>query len=163
MIECPLHGPAREDFIMTLSAEAFEAVARAISSRKKLIALLGSSHCEDWEALGCFAARVRQALHKSRRHVETLHANILSRSFDTKRVAWRKAGKHVRRHGIFWSRPALAGCACLSAEMDSNEWQDAMWMPSLDHNLRCLTVAPFDPQWFRRLGFLQAEARRLDW
>ena len=110
LIDCPAHGAAREDFIMSLSLEGFEAVADAQTNQQKLLAILGSHCTEDWANLGRFVGRVRQALRKSRRSFEAMQSSIATNKFEARRAAWRQTGKHVCRHGIFFARSALHGC-----------------------------------------------------
>jgi hypothetical protein len=43
------------------------------------------------------------------------------------------------------------------------DWEHAILMPALDFELKAIVTDTFDVDQFRRLGVLQAEARRRNW
>ena len=55
------------------------------------------------------------------------------------------------------------GCKCMARASSQADWQFAKFMPALDTELKCIVAVPFDITTFKRLGLLQAEAKRLGW
>ena len=43
------------------------------------------------------------------------------------------------------------------------DWQYAKYMPAFDEELKCIVTVAFDMNTYKRLGLLQADARRLGW
>ena len=43
------------------------------------------------------------------------------------------------------------------------DWQYAKFMPALDEELKSIVAVAFDTNTYKRLGLLQADARRLGW
>ena len=148
---------------MHLSLTTCAQLANARTSMDKLFVLLGALEPNDWELFGRFAGKVRQARRKAKLKFEQMANDLQARRFVERRALWRASGKTVCRHGVFWRRRVLPACPCMLDDVEHVAWIDAVWMPALDHTLRCLVVTPFDAQYFRRLGILQAEARRLHW
>ena len=91
--------------------------------------------------------------------------DIASKSLDSQRKAWKAQGKFVCRHGVFFDVACPFACPCLGTAVsnDSLQWIDAKRMAALDHELKCIVTTPFDASCFSRLGYLRAEAKRLDW
>ena len=127
------------------------------------MALLGSPSRRDWEHLGQFLGRVRQARRKAKLEFERLAKELQAHRFVQRKAAWKAKGMVVCRHGVLWKKRQLASCPCMSNDIGHTAWIDARWMPALDHASQCLIVTPFDEQSFSRLGVLQAEMRRLGW
>jgi len=51
----------------------------------------------------------------------------------------------------------------MSANTAHDAWQDACFMPSLDHELKDIVAVRFDQTTLQRLAVLQAQARALGW
>ena len=153
LVSCPEHGAAREEFVSKLSLDTCMRLAQTQSDQDKLMVLLGSACEQDWSLLGHFVYRVRQHRRLSRKLFEKLEQRLQANSFEQKRVEWRRKGRLVCRHGVFFNRPSLRRCPCMSTEtMDNLEWSDARLMPAMDHALKCLVTVPFDLHTFSRLG-----------
>jgi hypothetical protein len=71
-------------------------------------------------------------------------------------------GRPACRHGVLFSKHQGNHCPCMNNDEDAN-WSHARFMPALDHQLRTIVATKFEASAFRRLGLLQAEARRLGW
>ena len=117
----------------------------------------------DWNLIGSFVGKMRQTRRKARTQLEQAAKDLQARSFVQRKACWKASGKVVCRHGVIWRRRVMTTCPCMSDDADHVDWLDAVLMPALDHESRSLVVTPFDGQYFRRLGFLQAEMRRLQW
>ena len=149
-MERPLHGLAREDILMNVSTQVFEAIGSAVSSQDRLLAVLGS-HCQaDWEHIGRFIGRVRQARRQARRIFEHMQQVLNTRGFDVFAAAWRSKGRFVCRHGLLFHRAPATVCRCM-VQPGSDE-PAAKFMPALDANLRRIIAIPFDRDRFRRIG-----------
>ena len=148
---------------MQLSTATCTRLAAANTSLDKLLVLLGATEPHDWELLGGFLGKVRQARRKDKVKFEQRAKEVVARRFMERKAAWKASGKTVCRHGVFWRTCLRAPCPCLAENFEHTAWLDATWMPALDHASKNLVVTPFDAQWFRRLGFLRAEMRRLGW
>ena len=139
-------------------------LSSAGSNAQKLPALLSSTLPADWEALGKFFARVRQNRRKFRARCEQLELQIKSREFVHKRCEWKRSGRWVCRHGVFFVSTHRQACQCMSKDSsDPAAWVRARFMPALDLEVQCLVAVPFDLDSFQRLGELQAQLRRLGW
>ena len=89
LLECPSTDTARREFESNVSSEAREAIhASNITNEEKLIGLLCSSVQCDWEALGRFAARVRQVRRRMKRKFETMSNSLRQRGYAYKTIAW---------------------------------------------------------------------------
>ena len=161
LMECPLHGTAREDLIMSLSSPVFEAVGAAASAQDRLLAILRSSCASDWECIGRFLGRVRQCKRREKRRFEDMQKFLHTRGFGTCRAAWRTKGQFACRHGVLFRSPPLQPCHCLQQDFEHPIWARAAWMPMLDRQMRAIIAVPFDQQHFVRLGVLQAQLRQL--
>ncbi len=163
LLECPLLGAARDELIMTISTLTFQALADAACNHDRLMVLLGSQIHEDWNPLGRFLGRARQAKRKSIKTFQKLEVALRERGFYAQRAAWRAKGQHVCRHVVFFRLPCGSTCPCMLESRSEDLWEHAMLMPAMDHELKALVVTPFCLDHFSRLAVLQAEARRLDW
>ena len=119
---------------------------------------------EDWECIGKFLGKARQKRRAFIKTCQRLVEEIAAQSFANQRREWRRQGKFVYRHGVFFDSPGRFACPCLGQfTEDELAWVDAKRMPALDHQLKCMVAVPFEPGSFRRLGQVQADARRMDW
>eukprot|EP00973_Karenia_brevis_P017647 2422851-Karenia_brevis.AAC.1 len=64
--------------------------------------------------------------------------------FRTRADAWRKLGRWVCRHGVFWLRAQGSKCPCMSPNVPTTAWRHARWMAAVDDELHALVAAPFD-------------------
>jgi hypothetical protein len=86
----------------------------------------------------------------------------LKLNIHTEMRQWRIKGKFVCRHGVFFDAAPPVACPCLQAGGHA-DWSNAMMMPALHNDLKCVVADTFDASSFQRLGILQAEARRRSW
>eukprot|EP00973_Karenia_brevis_P048398 6715791-Karenia_brevis.AAC.1 len=64
---------------------------------------------------------------------------MLHHGFACKKAAWRAAGGIVCRHGIlFAAAQADSPCPCMRESSAPEQWQHALWMPSLDQELKAI-------------------------
>ena len=124
--------------------------------------LLSSSTPRNWEALGKFLARARQIRRKFRTEMIDRNTRFMKLSFESQRLEWRNAGKHVCRHGVFFDTTSPFPCPCLGPPL-SADWSRAILMPALHNDLKCIVTDSFDQASFVRLGQLHAEIRRRGW
>ena len=137
-----------------LHHETSAAMRKPACSRSKVLVLLQSERPEDWKAFGTFAHRLRLQRRNVRNTFKTYSKRLEMDGFENRRAAWRSKGNLVCRHGVFFRRPQLHQCPCMvdAAVCDQTRWRHATLMASIDHDLKKLTVAPFDITRFRRLG-----------
>jgi len=163
-MQCPQYAALRDELRRALTGNLSQRLFGMNSDHDKLMALLGSQSPADWEALGSFLGRVRQARRKVRAQFEVMETKLDRCSFVSKRLAWRHRGLFVCRHGAFFAAAQGRTCPCLSPEAaDHTVWRHARLMPMLDHGLRKLIAVPFDLGSYERLGVLQARLRALGW
>jgi hypothetical protein len=160
VLRCHQYDRQRRDLIMELSQDTLQAMDQTAANQAKLVTLLMSKLPEDWRALGKFLARARQIRRKTRTRLQRLSDRLERHSFDAYKTSWKKEGKFVCRHGVFFETTAPCPCLGPSSEAD---WSHARLMPVIDDELKCLTIDTFDPFVFARLGVLQAELRRRAW
>ena len=65
---------------------------------------------EEWQAFAHFVSEVRRVRRKSKQRFEGLQAACEKHEFSKRRNAWRRAGKLVCRHGVFFQRGRDAQC-----------------------------------------------------
>ena len=162
LMDCPFYGREREELAEAVSFQTALGLAARQTSTDKLLVLLSSQDQGDWEALGRFVAKVRQRKRASKKVFENMQASWDKTAFSVRRVAWRKKGRHVCRHGVFFAAPVGTACQCMG-DAGHMVWTKAKFMPAIDLSLRGLIAVPFDPSRFQRLGQLQAQLRRLGW
>ena len=80
-------------------------------------------------------------------------------SFETHKTQWKKTGRCVCRHGVFFDASVLVRCPCLDLPLIA-DWSEAMLMLAIDSAMKCLTVDTFEAPSFQRFGILLAELRR---
>jgi hypothetical protein len=83
-------------------------------------------------------------------------------SFESHKKAWKQEGRFVCRHGVFFDTSDTSSCPCLTPRREA-DWSLARLMPSIDEELKAITVDTFDAFTFQRLGCVQAELRRRGW
>jgi hypothetical protein len=162
IFDCSLYSLQRRDLLEEMSSGSLQVIRSATTGAAKLEVLLGSNTRQDWQSLSKFLARVRQIRRRSRTKLQDLGAQRERRSFDTQKARWRKEGKFVCRHGVFFEVGHSIQCACLGAPLEA-DWSFARLMPALDPTLKCVVTDSFDPHSFQRLGCIQAEMRRRNW
>ena len=134
-----------------------------LSCTKDLLHILSGNDTVAVQAAAQFLARARQTKRRQKLIFERLSLRLESVSFAGKRAAWRLKRKPSCRHGILFAKLPPSGCQCMSVNPTSGAWQDACFMPSLDHELKAVVAVPFDQSTRKRLAVLQAEARALGW
>jgi hypothetical protein len=63
---------------------------------------------------------------------------------------------------LFLNMPP-GGCKCMSVGTSEQDWDQAGFMPALDHELKSIVAVPFHLPAYERLDSLQSQARRLGW
>jgi hypothetical protein len=154
---CPSYHRARQAFLNRVPNGS------ALNTQSDLSGLLSQGDPACLNALGQFLLSVRQTRRKLKVDLERFNDRVCTRSFSCKRVAWRLKGKHCCRHGVLFRHPPVDGCKCLSQNSLDDDWSHAVFMPALDHDIKCIVAVPFNRVIFKRLGVLQAEARHLQW
>jgi hypothetical protein len=162
LFECPRYAAAQQKYLSEITVDTRTLMGTCGSGELKLIAALGSHSVLDWSALGRFCGNLRTARRKLRHLFEGMSRRLDKVGFTTRKVEWRRAGRHVCRHGVFFKRQPPRGCPCLSTNA-ATDWSNAVLMPRLDNELKTIVVCKFDADRFQRLGFLHAEARRRAW
>eukprot|EP00973_Karenia_brevis_P053939 7491540-Karenia_brevis.AAC.1 len=130
------------------------------------MAIFGSSNESDWEALGRYLSRVRQSRRRMKQDFIHRQSRLQKVGLESKRVAWRRSGGMVCRHGVFFSvapTTAAATCPCLNVAPPPHVWRHAAWMTVIDNDLKKLVVTRFRASTFQRLGVLRAEMIRRGW
>jgi hypothetical protein len=80
------------------------------------------------------------------------------------KAAWRFKGKYSCRHGVLFRSAPAGGCKCMSISGSSDaDWEHAVYMPGLCHDLKIVVAVPFDKTNYERLTILRARAVRLEW
>ena len=157
---CGLYRGQRSDLLNELTESASVSYSSAGSQDGKLAALISSIAPQDWRAFGKFLSRARQLRRKMRTSMQRRYADSERRSFESCKPKWKREGKYVCRHGVFYEVQVACACLDLSSEAD---WSSAVLMPVIDEALKDITVDTFDPHSFQRLGQLRAELRRRGW
>jgi hypothetical protein len=162
IFHCPLYAGQRRDLFLEFSAQHSARIQSESKDSDKLSSIFSSMAPTDWAALARFLARARQLRRKMKLQ---MHKQTLLREsccFTEQRSRWRAHGKFVCRHGVFFDSISKVACPCL--EVKSNAiWIDAVKMPAMDFDLKCLIAVPFDECNFQRLSILQAECRKFNW
>ena len=148
---------------MQLSTATASRLGSVQSSLDKLLVVFGSHEPHDWELLGSFVGRIRQARRKAKAHFAQLAAELVAQRFDERKARWKARGNVVCRHGVFWKKHVLASCPCMAEDFEDDAWLDAAWMPAMDYASCYLVVAPFSAESFSCIGLLRAQMRRLGW
>ena len=78
LLECLAHGLQREEFAMQLTLATATKLANARTSLHKLLVLLGAPEPLDWEVLGRFVSKLRQARWKAKCKFEHLAKELVT-------------------------------------------------------------------------------------
>ena len=162
LFACPACARERLDFLTEVSDKCACDLARATEDRESIIAVSGSQCPEDWTALGKFIGRIRQLHRKMEDAMAKLDGSKMRHEFGAMKRAWKREGKSVCRHGVFFDVAQLDSCPCLSLP-GAADWNRAVLMPALHEGLKCIVTDTFSVSEYKRLGVLQAEARCLRW
>jgi hypothetical protein len=154
---CPEYTSARQRLLSQLPE------GTAISSYRDLLQLMSNSDRTVTNAFALFLTNVRQTRRKLKADFERINEQVCTKSFASKRAAWRLKGKPSCRHGVMFSALPHNGCKCLLPSTSPADWSQARFMPALSHELKCIVAVPFDLSSFSRLSLVQAEMRRLGW
>ena len=154
---CPAYNAARTDFLRQLGPNS------ALDSGRQLLHALSGGTPSVTQAAGCFLVRVRQIRRRLKLEFERLHHKTEMQCFSAKRTAWRIRRKYACRHGVLFTVAPPGGCKCMTPAAPDSDWTAARFMPSLDHELKCIVAVVFHLPSLERLGSLQAQARRLGW
>ena len=148
--------------IMQLSVWAFQGLAEARSSFDKVFVLSGSGDRMDWEVVGEFAGRVRQARRHKKAEFKRIARTIQANSFRKKKNRVASPWPISLPPWCFFLTAPGQGCPCLSdGFFNRGIFSKAHWMPKLDTCSKPLLVHPFQLYTFRRVAQLQAEMRHL--
>jgi hypothetical protein len=162
LFACPAGTRERRIFLSEVSDKCACDLARATTSQESLIAVFASQRPEDWTAFGKLIGRIRQLRRKMKDAMAKLSGTKMRVEFGAMKHAWKREGKSVCRHGVFFDMAQLDSCPCLSVPGEA-DWSNAVLMPALHPTLKCIVTDTFNEFEYRRLGVLQAEARRLRW
>ena len=161
---CLLHASARAEMFNRFAPELRTRIIGMHGSMAGLSEIMASQASTDWITFTSFLVKVRRARRHLRRKFEIMQRSLAANSFEGKTGVWRRMGKQVCRHGVFFEAGPTYTCHCMSnTAIGHDSWQLARHMPKLDPILKCLVVTQFDAASFRRLGLLRAEMKRLDW
>ena len=162
LLNCPAYASPRRDFIMEVAAQLSTYLLGNAQDGSKFKAVI-ASHCpQDWKALGRFIARLRQSRRQLRTTMTSKDKRYVQQAFHNQREAWRKSGKHVCRHGVFFNTCHRIECPCLAVPSEAG-WTPAVLMPTISDEFKSIVIDTFDRHDFRRLGQLQAELKRRNW
>jgi hypothetical protein len=159
--ECREYDEPREEFMSAVSNDTKRRIISEGTGNDKLASVFQSSTETDWIAFGRFAARIRYARRLLRQQFEARGQRATNIGYVQRKLQWRRDGKFVCRHGVFFRLPPSDGCACLRP--DAGDWTHAVYMPALDMDLKAIVLERFDLGSCTRLGVLQAAARRRGW
>ena len=162
LFRCPAYHHQRCDFTRDVTATCTSELSSNFSDKSKMEFLFACQRPQDWEALGRFLARVRQIRRKMRSAMINRNAKLLELTFETQRKEWRRSGRHVCRHGVFFDETLPHPCPCTQTA-NVADWSRAILMPALHDELKCIVTDTFARETFQRLGVLQAEVRRRGW
>jgi len=154
---CPEHNSSRQTLLASLPPGA------TITSTLDVLRLLASSDAVTVASFGQFLTNVRQSRRRLKLRMERMNELLCTKSFASKRVAWRLRGRYCCRHGVLFTVPPVNGCRCMSQSSSAIDWAQACFMPALSQELKCIIAVPFDRQSYTRLATLQAQARHLGW
>ena len=162
LVVCPLYAKQRADFIQdaTKGLRSTWQVATT-TAESKLQALLNSHWPHDWKAMGRLVVRIRQLRRAMKLTMQKRCELRAKNSYATVRRTWIREGKYVCPHGVFFALPQTE-CPCLLPRSTA-DWTDAVLMPALHEDLKCIVTDTFDDIGFRRLGVLKSEMRRRNW
>ena len=154
---CPEYCNARRDLMTQLPQGA------ALNTTQDLLDILSGNDAAAFRAAAQFLARARQTKRRQKLTFERLSSKLEATGFIGKRAAWRLKRKPCCRHGVLFTKLPPSGCQCMSTNTTHDAWQDACFMPSLDHELKDIVAVRFDQTTLQRLAVLQAQARALGW
>ena len=128
-----------------------------------LDALSGQSG-QNLVALGSFLAQARQRRRRLKIQFERYSQQVSQQSFLVRKAAWRFKGKYSCRHGVLFGSAPAGGCKCMSIPISSDaDWEHAVYMPGLCHELKIVVAVPFQRVGYVRLAILRAKAARWGW
>ena len=155
---CPEYQDVR-DAMMTKLAPG----ATMNTQRDMLMALSGLSG-QNLEALGSFLAQVRQRRRRLKVQFERYSQQVDQQSFVVRKAAWRFKGKYSCRHGVLFRSAPAGGCKCMTMPVSLDaDWEHAVYMPALCHELKIVVAVPFVKTSYERLAILRARAARFGW
>ena len=152
---CPEYAAARRDFVSS---------GVTLDHRRDMIEIFECSRKADAESLAKLLIRIRQIRRKQKVNFESLNEAALKNSFPTKRASWRFKKRACCRHGLLFTKMPDAGCKCMDMSSSSDsDWEQARFMPALNHTLKMIVAVLFQQESFIRLNMLQHTARTLGW
>ena len=83
--------------------------------------------------------------------MRTLCEVLAKQEFNPDKREWRKEVEYACRHGVFFDAPPSPACPCLSPSRAA-DWSDAVLMPALNSNLKCIVTDAFDPSRIPTVG-----------
>ena len=155
---CPAYAGPRNDFLSEASAE----LTIELSDSPQPAAMFKSHNHLDWAALGRYLARIRQIRRRIKIEMQRRCEMRARLDIAVMRRQWKREGKSICRHGVFFATPHISTCPCLQPPLEA-DWSTARMMPVPHEDLKCITVDTFEQWSFRRLGVIQAELRRRRW
>ena len=162
IFECGLYERQRRDFQVELSGNTQQYISIAPDATDRLKLLLRSWAPGDWQSLGKFLARARQVRRRARANFQRMAEQQERNCFEEHKRIWRREGRTVCRHGVFFNTTEAIDCPCLMPRQEA-DWRLAMLMPVLNEETKNIEVDTFEVHSFQRLGCLQVELRRRGW
>ena len=101
---------------------------------------------------------------KDKTTLERHNDQVASKGLAVKRAAWQLKRRPSCRHGVLFSSLPDGGCKCMPTPSTlPADWQQAQFMPALDHDLKIIVAVPFQRDSYIKLTTLQHTARSLGW
>ena len=152
---CPEYEAARQDFVTE---------SGALNTLPEMFTALSCKTTADAESLGKLLARMRQRRRRLKITLERHNDQVASKGFAVKRAAWKLKRRPSCRHGVLFSSLPDGGCKCMPTPSTlPADWQQAKFMPALDHDLKIIVAVPFQRDSYIKLNTLQHTARSLGW
>ena len=159
---CLAYASQRHDFLAEVSAKCAGDLVASSTDRESTLAIFGSQEPEDWAAFGKFTARIRQLRRRMKDAMSKINDKKMREEFGAMKLTWKREGKFVCRHGVFFDVASLDSCPCMTPPRTA-DWCSAVLMPALNPCLKCIVTDTFNASEYKRIGLLQAETRRLRW
>ena len=131
---CPLYSAQRGDLEKEITSELATLWCAATTAEAKLQALFSSRNAKDWRATGRFLARVRQIRRSMKVRMQKRCEIRARNNYTTLLRQWRREGKYVCPHGVFFDTLIPIECPCLRAPSNA-DWRRAILMPCPGHGL----------------------------
>jgi len=154
---CPEYRRERSAFLLGATLTV------ALNTLNDMMAIMFGSDLGTSMAFSSFLGRARQTRRHLKLRFERLSKLAETRSFATKRAAWRMKGRPSCRHSVLFLSSPPGGCKCMALHSDTSDWDLARFMPCLSHDLKMVVATAFDRDTFERLALLQSRSGQIGW